>query len=720
MVGVMHQQGSSAGSSAEADHGVAASAALAAPPRVQRIKRLDPPNKSSFHEQIAGLQAQIDDLQRRILEIKDIVDNKTQNRHVASPELSGARNRLAELNVAFKAAVEAKRSHREELDLVKEKLRSDVRSGLPEVKVEHMDEEIRNLEYRQTHTTLPIDGEKRLIVQIAKLKKSRESIRLHDSRTEQDQGSRAKLVELIKEDEQLLNSLKAQQEEQRHILADIRDKEAALALDIPALLQEKSSSYEKIRALRDEIRQMKAEFSAKEDEYWRREREWRAQQALERRLKAEKIRAERLEREKIRKQRALENFIEPYTDEIILCDQLMSYMQKNAPLVIEETSLPQPQQKTEIIAPQGFGSAIVSKKNRNEDDLEGWFAGFGGKKGKKTKAPTPSKSKVREKISLSLDALSSFEKVKISPPTTYGDVLKSLDDLKKKKDYYLEMQKKAREKREKGENEDIHTTDHTDGLASEASVEEMLSDGSSLQAMENGSCSEHDVPGENVSCANSMNTDALPDVENGTSLELEVLEKIDDGHSTWETSDSTDVDQALQNGGEAVDGTNMEILEASENDIHTEDLQAPESGTDEVVLQAAENWVHSDVPECGTQNEALEKVPETAEVFQASECGTQDGAPTDVPETIEVMRTAQIGEHTELLEMIEIPQVVEGGTQKGELTEVSENIQSVVSTQAVEEKGALHITDNTTDSTGIEVLQRGEGEERLALPVSDN
>lgn len=707
---------------------------MGAPPRLQRVKRMDPPNKAALHEQIGGLQMQIESLQQRIGEIKTILDNRAQNKHLASPEQTSARNKLADLNASFKAAIERKRSHKEELDLIKEKLRSSSgsRVGLPEVRVEELDEQIRKLEYKQTHTTLPIDEEKRLISQIERLKKSRESLRRHDSRSEQDQGSRAELIELITQDDQELNRLKAAQEEQRRILADIRNKEAALALDIPALLEEKNSSYDQIKGLRDDMKQLKADFSVKEEEYWKREKEWRAQQVLERKSRAEKGRAEWLEREKLRKQRAIENFVEPYTDEIILCEQLISYMQKNAPLD-EGITLPQQQQKAEIIAPEGFGVAIVSKKNRNEDDLDGWFAGSGGKRGKKAKAPTSSKSKVREKISLSIDALSSFEKVKIPPPTTYGDVPKSLEELKKKKDQFLEMQKKAREVREKAENGDSLVVDGADDGVSQASGEEaLLAAESSSQVVENGSCVEHDVSSEDLSDDNILHTDALPGVEVGSSVEQDEVDLIDNSKSVNESTDSKDIvpldDKAHME--------SFEFSEAAEANLDLEDVPYEE--------QAVENEIPADVSGCesqsGTYKEASEVeegvvgVAENGVYSHAADCGVVDDLPVAVDvvlETIQVTQSAisetivsmealQVGDNTEVLERVEVLQLEESELQNETPLKELKVSQCVASPQVVKLKASPLVADSAIESSANNGLQNGSGEERLPLPESGN
>ncbi|KAH7447530.1 hypothetical protein KP509_01G110400 [Ceratopteris richardii] len=492
-----------------------------------------------------------------IKQIKSILDNRSQNKRVASPEFVAARKKLADLNAAFKEAVDRKKAHREGLELVKEKLQgTGSRSGLPEVSIKELDEQIQKLSYRQMHSTLPIDEEKRLIIQIKRLKRSRDSLLRHSSQAEQDQGTWAELIDLIRKVEQDLNNLKEEQHRQRQILVDLREKESPLPRDIPALIQERNEAYEAIKSLRDDIKQLKAEFVVKEEEYWRRKKRNGEHSKHWREDFGQKGRANWLEREKNRKQRESENFVEPYTDEIIICEQLLSYMLNNVPL-------------DDIVTPEGFGIALIGKKNRNEDELGGWFAGSGGKKGKKSRDSSTSRSKLHEKISLSIDALSSFGKLKISPPVTYGDVAKSIEELKLKKDQYAEMQKADRELREKGGSAGSQALDGVDVEVHEPETKEPLFTGARaqiggekeftnenlnvkkpvLQLVENGAClSEYDIlkglvkePGVVPSiCKQLHNTVGNTDnVTNGGSTRvLQVDQKIEDFHHIVEKTEN--------------------------------------------------------------------------------------------------------------------------------------------------------------------------------------
>ncbi|CAM6079092.1 unnamed protein product [Sphagnum tenellum] len=430
---------------------------IAAPNR--RVKRLERPNRATLDEQIIKLYSQVDAAKIRVHEINTILDRKQQNKHFTSPEHLDARSQLSDLSATFRGVLESKKALREELEIAdkeRERRRGEawaLRDKLPYVRVEQIDEEIKKLEYRLSHTSLTLQEEKKVLQQIKDLTKSRDFVKDYTNQMEnmsQDEGSRSALVEKIKEKDQLLNSLKDQEQQQRKILADIREKEASQTVDILALIDERNSAFEKMKALRYEVKELRAEFRTKEDEFWEREREWKEQRAVERKLAYEKREAERRERDEVRKQRELQNFVEPYTDEIILCDQLSSYLQKYSHTP-EET--PAPSQKAEILAPKGVGDVIQCKKNRNDEELEGWFAGYGVKgkgKGKKGRAAQAPKGREKERISLSLDALTSFEKVALSPPTVIGDAAKSIEDLKAKKENFLKLQRTAREAREDG------------------------------------------------------------------------------------------------------------------------------------------------------------------------------------------------------------------------------------------------------------------------------
>jgi hypothetical protein len=422
---------------------------------LRRVKRLERPNLAEHEENIGKLHAEMDGLHARVREIKTILDNKQQSRGVQSPEMIEANGVLNALKANFKEVLDSKNALRDELSVVekeRDRKRAEARSlreNLPYSRMEHIDEEVKKLEYRLTHTSLTLQEEKKALQQIKDLNKSREVVKEYNDKVEkstQDEGLRSTLIENIKEKDKLLNSLKTQEQQQKKVVGEIREKQAASAINVPALIEERNAAYDRIKVLREEVKELRGEFRAKEDEFWEREREWREQQAVERKIAFEKREAERVEREQYRKQKELENFVEPYTDEIILCDQLFHYLQKYAPATEEASSSPA-SSKVEIQAPKGVGTMILSKKTRNDEELDSWFSGKS--KGKKNNSGSSAvKNREKEKISLSLDVLTSFGKLKLSPPTTVGDVTKSVEEVKAKKEHFVKLQNDEREVRE--------------------------------------------------------------------------------------------------------------------------------------------------------------------------------------------------------------------------------------------------------------------------------
>lgn len=91
--------------------------------------------------------------------------------------------------------------------------------------------------------------------------------------------------------------------------------------------------------------------------------------------------------------------------------------------------------KVEILVLKGVGNVILSKKNRNDEELDGWFVGLGGKfKGKKVGFV---KNKEKERIFLFLDVFILFGKMKFLLFIIVGDVVKCFEEVKVKKEYFV-------------------------------------------------------------------------------------------------------------------------------------------------------------------------------------------------------------------------------------------------------------------------------------------
>lgn len=422
---------------------------------VTRVKRPERPSREVLNSEVSKVYEEINALQARADEISSLVNGRHQGRNSLSAQIVDARKRVSDLSMQFKSVLDEKKAIKEELEMAdkaRERMRQEARSlrdKLPYVRVEEIDEEIKRIEYRIAHTSLTSQEEQRLIKQVSNMRKTRDFVSEYTAKTEKlstDESSRSALLQTIKEKDQILNGIKKQQEEERKQIESLKEKESTELSDIPALIEEKNAAFDKIKSLRDHITQLRNDFQLKEQEHWSKEKEWRRQQAMDRKLKFEKREAEWKEREEIRRQRQLENYVPPYTDELITCDQLFSYLQKFVPVEKESASAPQ---QTENVSHKGFEDLHQIKKNRPDEDLGGWFSGLGSK-GKSKKGKGSAGGKLKEIISLSIDALSSFQKVGLRAPSTVGDVPASLIELKAKKELFLKRQSEATNPKDNG------------------------------------------------------------------------------------------------------------------------------------------------------------------------------------------------------------------------------------------------------------------------------
>eukprot|EP00899_Mesostigma_viride_P022382 jgi/Mesvir1/3328/Mv13713-RA.1 len=437
--------------------GAAPAAGKKAPPK-PKVKRLDRPSRELLEEQCLKLEAEIEKNQQRINAIKEIIAGRRQGKRAVSAEMQMARNRLADLKAQFRLKVEEKNAIRAELqqaDAARNQMRAEAKTmkdKLPFVSVEEIDNEVSKLEYKIAHTSLPLQEEKKIVSQIKELRKSREFVKDYHDRREKiqtDEGARVALTEQIKAKDAEINAVKEQEQEQRMVCEAIREREEAAAADIPTLEKERDECYAKIQQIREARSALRKEFKEKEDEWRERENEWWVQQREEKQRRYEAAVEQRKAREEQRKAREAEYAVEPYTDEILACEQLITYVQK---FVTEDGNAGEGSGDapgdTSVAAKggldhaQGFGARLVRKAEKDEDYFSGTKKG-----GKKSKGEDKKKAaKGAEKIVHSLDALQSFQNVKVTPPTSAASVPDKVAELKARIAHYLQLRKEKAEK----------------------------------------------------------------------------------------------------------------------------------------------------------------------------------------------------------------------------------------------------------------------------------
>ena len=320
-----------------------------------------------------------------------------------------------------------------------------------------MDREIARLEETHAHTTMSLNDEKKLIAQIKDLNKSRDTVREFaeaQGKVSGEDGARKSIIERLRAKDDAITAVKTEQNGFRETLNAAKEKGDKAFSDVPKLQEERNACYEIIKAKREEIRTLRAEFKQAEDAYWTREREWRGYLKQEKQKQWEASQEERKAREEARKQWERENAPEPFEAEVTAADQLIAYLAKWDPLsakAADEKAAADAKEAEEKKNAAFAGLQMMNKKMKDEEDddlfsLSGTSKGKKAKKKGKSEAAGPAGPNPNERLNISFDAYQHFAKLSLAAPGTVGEVPAMLTSLKEKKDLFLEKRKIKKER----------------------------------------------------------------------------------------------------------------------------------------------------------------------------------------------------------------------------------------------------------------------------------
>ena len=124
---------------------------------------------------------------------------------------------------------------------------------------------------------------------ISELSKSKNLVKelFESSGGKVDPAQRDGLVAQLKAVSEKIKTLKEQEQEQRKIIEAIRAEMGETKDEVPDLIKEKSNQYEIIKQCRETIDTLWKDQKKVEDEYWTKERAWRAQAKEDRQKKWE-------------------------------------------------------------------------------------------------------------------------------------------------------------------------------------------------------------------------------------------------------------------------------------------------------------------------------------------------------------------------------------------------------------------------------------------------
>lgn len=425
--------------------------------------RLPKPDRVAMDRKIQDLQEAADVKQARIEELKKMIGNRRDAQKNIMSGSSGTRTRIGELNAAFQALMDERGAIRKELqafDAARERVREQavgMKSKLRFHTIEAVDREIAKLEETHAHTTMSLNEEKKLIAQIKDLNKSRETVREYaeaQGKISGDDGVRKSIIDRLRAKDDAITAVKSEQNGFRGELNAAKEKGDKAFSDVPKLQEERNACYEVIKARREEIRALRAEFKKAEDAHWNREREWRGYLKQEKQKQWEASQEERKARDEARKQWERENAPEPFEAEVTAADQLTAYLAKWDPLGAKagaEKAAADAKEAEEKKNAAFAGLQMMNKKMKDEEDddlfsLSGTSKGKKAKKKGKAESAGPAGPNPNERLNISFDAYQHFAKLSLAAPGTVGEVPAMLISLKEKKDLFLEKRKVKKER----------------------------------------------------------------------------------------------------------------------------------------------------------------------------------------------------------------------------------------------------------------------------------
>ena len=221
--------------------------------------------------------------------------------------------------------------------------------------------------------------------------------------------------------------MKAEQGVVRAALDATRSKEEKAGADIPKMQEERNACYEVIKAKREKIRALRADFKKTQDEYWERERLWRSFLTAEKQKQWEATVEERKARDEARKQWERENAPEPFEAEVTAADQLVAYLARWDPssrVAEEEDAKKKAEEAREKAAAALSGLTLLGKKTTTTRRTTTCSPLSGSSSGKKSKLKAKAKAKVKtaeggsfdpsERLHVSFDAYGSFAKLALA------------------------------------------------------------------------------------------------------------------------------------------------------------------------------------------------------------------------------------------------------------------------------------------------------------------
>eukprot|EP01113_Clastostelium_recurvatum_P043626 TRINITY_DN724_c0_g1_i3.p1 TRINITY_DN724_c0_g1~~TRINITY_DN724_c0_g1_i3.p1 ORF type:complete len:581 (-),score=272.69 TRINITY_DN724_c0_g1_i3:29-1771(-) len=447
----------------------------------------DNPAENAVMQRINKIRAQIEDCKTKKQRINEDLDRKSELR---KSEISSQQPILKELkdqNAKMTALKESQGAVRAQIkeairqkSLKQEEIKK-TRDTLPKVKegkdidetLANLDVMIRDVERRLSARSYSLHEEKALIKEIETLQVAKKVYKDFNTKRASLKDDDDKIKELgakLDASNKEFDELRAKINEQRDELKGSSTKISGSSSDAPALYKKRTELTEEIDRLRvEENNEWKALREVQQKNREENQKRWEADKAAREKERADRE-AERAKKYEDRKARELLEV--PFEQEMANCDGLLKYLnplaQKarsaqeasaaSSPAAVaassssSSTPAPAPEKSTaapekSAAAPEGY--TLITKKD-DDDDSTPLSKRNKQKQTQTTAAKKPARTiKLTEEIKHGMDLFMLFDALSLIPPASFGDVDKSVTDIKAKKENYQKMsQAKIKERAE--------------------------------------------------------------------------------------------------------------------------------------------------------------------------------------------------------------------------------------------------------------------------------
>lgn len=398
-------------------------------PEEAKIPAVEQPDKKAFDDKLEKLQNKIDSAQAELKKVKEQIGDRSQG----NSEFQTKRSELLAKVQAEKEKIDGYMTKKDEIrsamglknteDANMKKELKDMKKKIGYTDVEQIDKRIKEIEDTMMHSSLTLKDEKKMMLEIAQLKKNKPEV------TKYNQMDQALATQKALSDN---SSLKEQLDQINEVMKVHRDRKAELNKEFTELLAERDAQMgnsQEMYGQRDELNnkvkeyiqernELRDQFRSDEKKYWEYQKELKN-------LRYEKQRQEREEREKEwqqerRKRDAEKLDDQPYVAETTLLEQTIKFCKTFQPKEAEEKKEVKEQswdnKKDEVV--------LLDKSKREEE-----FYYAPTRKGKASKNKGKKEGGSARPIKHNAETFKLFATLKIEAPITTDDIPATLEKL---------------------------------------------------------------------------------------------------------------------------------------------------------------------------------------------------------------------------------------------------------------------------------------------------